>query len=126
MARIVLVEDEADIAMLVHTKFRNAGHDVTVASDGQAGLAAVLEARPDIVLLDVMMPMMDGYTVCEHIREHFGPVAPPVVVLLSARSQAVDRQRGVDAGCDDYITKPFRPAELLDRVSRLLADMERS
>lgn len=125
MARIVLVEDEADIAMLVRTKFRNAGHDVTVVRDGQAGLAAVLEARPDVVLLDVMMPIMDGYTVCEHIRQHFGPTAPPVVVLLSARSQVADRQRGVDAGCDDYITKPFRPAELLDRVSQLLVAVER-
>ena len=124
MARIVLVEDEADIAMLVRTKFRNAGHDVSVATDGRAGLAAVLEVQPDVVLLDVMMPIMDGYTVCERIREHFGPTAPPVVVLLSARSQAADRQRGFDAGCDAYITKPFRPADLLDRVGQLLGRTE--
>jgi len=119
MARIVIVEDEADIAMLVTTKFRNAGHDVHLARDGDAGLKLVLEVRPDVALLDVMMPKMDAYAVCKAIRDTLAQEAP-IVVLLSARSQAIDRQRGFDAGCDDYITKPFRPAELLSRVDELL------
>ena len=119
MARVIVVEDEADIAMLVMTKFRNAGHEVRHARDGEAGLALVAETRPDVVLLDVMMPKLDGYAVCRKIRQEIGSSAP-IVVLLSARSQVADRQRGFDAGCDDYVTKPFRPAELLSRVTELM------
>jgi DNA-binding response OmpR family regulator len=121
MARIVVVEDEADIAMLVTTKFRNAGHEVELARDGEAGLQLVIERQPAVALLDVMMPKMDGYAVCKAIRESLGQQAP-IIVLLSARSQAIDRQRGYDAGCDDYITKPFRPAELLARVDELMSE----
>jgi DNA-binding response OmpR family regulator len=120
MARVVVIEDEPHIAMLVATKFRNAGHEVEQASDGKSGLALVLANPPDLVLLDVMMPSMDGYEVCQAIRDHFGATPPPLVVLLSARSQVGDRQRGFDAGCDDYIIKPFRPADLLTRVTELL------
>lgn len=121
MARVVVIEDEPHIATLVTTKFRNAGHEVDVASDGESGLATVLGHEPDLVLLDVMMPKMDGYTVCQAIREHYGSARGPLVVLLSARSQHTDRQRGFDAGCDDYIVKPFRPADLLTRATELLA-----
>ena len=120
MSRIIVIEDEQDIATLVMTKFRNAGHDVEHASDGEAGLKLVLERAPDLVLLDVMMPGMDGYAVCQAIRGQFGSATLPIIVLLSARSQVADRQRGLDAGCDDYIVKPFKPAELLARVTELL------
>jgi DNA-binding response OmpR family regulator len=120
MARILLVEDEADIAMLVRTKFRNAGHAVSVATDGESGLCAILAERPDVVLLDVMLPKLDGFTVCARARTHFGPARPPVIVLLSARSQTSDRQRGIEAGCDAYITKPFAPADLLTQVQQLM------
>ena len=120
MARVVVIEDEPHIATLVMTKFRNAGHAVEAASDGTSGLALVVESVPDLVLLDVMMPKMDGYTVCQAIREHFAGLSRPLIVLLSARSQEADRQRGFDAGCDDYIVKPFRPADLLTRVTELL------
>lgn len=120
MARVVLIEDEPHIATLVTTKFRNAGHEVTVATDGKTGLDQVVASNPDVVLLDVMMPVMDGYAVCEQIRAQLQGRQSPLVVLLSARSQVVDRQRGFDAGCDDYIVKPFRPAELLARVTELI------
>ena len=120
MARLVVVEDEPHIATLVTTKFRNAGHEVSLAADGESGLALVVSSVPDLVLLDVTMPKMDGYAVCEAIRAHFNGAARPLVVLLSARSQVSDRQRGFDAGCDDYIVKPFRPADLLTRVTELL------
>jgi two-component system response regulator RpaA len=116
---VVVIEDETDIATLVMTKLRNAGHEVSVAHDGEQGLALIGDTQPDMVLLDVMMPRLDGYTVCRRIRQQRDP-GGPIVVLLSARSQAADRQRGFDAGCDDYVTKPFRPAELLDRVTELL------
>ena len=120
MAKFVIVEDEPHIATLVATKLRNAGHEVSMAPDGESGLALVISATPDLVLLDVTMPKMDGYEVCEAIREHYSGTTGPLVVLLSARTQISDRQRGFDAGCDDYIVKPFRPAELLDRVTELL------
>jgi DNA-binding response OmpR family regulator len=120
MARVVVIEDEPHITTLVTTKFRNAGHDVQTASDGESGLALVTEHEPDVVLLDVMLPVMDGYAVCEAIRNHFNGNGGPLVVMLSARSQAADRQRGFAAGCDEYIVKPFRPAELLARVTELL------
>jgi DNA-binding response OmpR family regulator len=68
-----------------------------------------------------MMPKKDGYEVCAAVRDQLGSQGP-VIVLLSARSQAIDRQRGFDAGCDDYVTKPFRPAELLIRVNELLTE----
>lgn len=120
MARVVVIEDEPHIATLVTTKFRNAGHDVEAAPDGESGLALVLRSAPDLVLLDITMPRMDGYAVCQAIRAHYEGSASPLVVLLSARSQLADRQRGFDAGCDDYIVKPFRPADLLTRVTELL------
>src|SRR5687768_7868713 len=120
MARVVVIEDEPHIATLVTTKFRNAGHEVAAASDGESGLALVVRSVPDLVVLDVMMPKMDGYTVCQAIRTHFDGTHGPLIVLLSARSQVSDRQRGFDAGCDDYIVKPFRPADLLTRVTELL------
>jgi DNA-binding response OmpR family regulator len=120
MARIIVVEDEPHISTLVTTKFRNAGHEVLSATDGRAGLALVVEQAPDIVLLDVMLPTMDGYAVCEAIRGHFGATGRPLIVMLSARSQVADRQRGFEAGCDEYIVKPFRPADLLSQVTELL------
>jgi DNA-binding response OmpR family regulator len=124
MASVVVIEDEPHIATLVAVKFRNAGHEVEIASDGEAGLALVLQREPELVLLDVMMPKMDGYEVCQAIQDHFDGSQRPTVVLLSARSQLADRQRGIEAGCDDYIVKPFRPAELLDRVTELLKERE--
>jgi two-component system, OmpR family, alkaline phosphatase synthesis response regulator PhoP len=120
MARVVVVEDEPHIVTLVATKLRNAGHEVATAADGESGLAMVVATSPDLVLLDVTMPVMDGYEVCHAIRAHFSDSMSPLVVLLSARSQTADRQRGFDAGCDAYIVKPFRPADLLSRVTELL------
>ena len=120
MASVVVIEDEPHIAILVATKLRNAGHAVYVATDGAAGLQYVQSHAPDLVVLDVMMPSMNGYDVCRAIRQHFSPTEQPVVILLSARSQVADRERGLEAGCDDYIVKPFQPADLLARVTALL------
>jgi DNA-binding response OmpR family regulator len=124
MVRVVVVEDEPHITTLVTTKFRNAGHEVLSASDGERGLALVIEQEPDLVLLDVMLPKLDGYAVCSSIHDHFDGRQRPLIVMLSARSQVADRQRAFDAGCDDYIVKPFRPAELLTQVTELLERRE--
>jgi DNA-binding response OmpR family regulator len=120
MARVVVVEDEPHITTLVATKLRNAGHDVHTSDDGENGLALVIEQAPDLVLLDVMLPKLDGYAVCEAIRSHYNADGGPLIVMLSARSQVADRQRGFDAGCDAYIVKPFRPADLLTQITELL------
>lgn len=126
MARLLVVEDEADIALVLRIKFGRAGYDVTLARDGAAGVAAATTDRPDVMLLDVMLPKLDGYQVCRAVKGHYaGDPAAPLIVMLSARSQATDRQRGIDAGCDDYVLKPFRPADLLARVDALLAERGR-
>lgn len=125
MATIAVIEDERAIALLVATKLRNAGHEVQVASDGEAGYEMVIDQKPDLVLLDVMLPKVDGYTVCRRLRSHYGTDEGPLVVLLSARSQTSDHLQGFEAGCDDYITKPFRPADLLERVNQLLDGRQR-
>jgi DNA-binding response OmpR family regulator len=117
----LIVEDEAHIVTLLTTKFRNAGYEIALARDGQAGLELATASAPDVILLDVMLPRLDGYEVCRAIKAHYGADGP-LIVMLSARSQAADRQRGLAAGCDEYITKPFRPAELLERVETLLRE----
>ena len=119
MPRLLIVEDEAHIATLLTTKFRNAGFEIALARDGHDGLEQATADEPDVILLDVMLPKLDGYEVCRAIKAHYGAGAPPII-MLSARSQAADRQRGLAAGCDEYITKPFRPADLLERVNALL------
>jgi DNA-binding response OmpR family regulator len=123
MPRLLIVEDEAHIVTLLSTKFRNAGYEIALARDGETGLEQATTSAPDVILLDVMMPKLDGYEVCRAIKAHYGPHCP-LIVMLSARSQAADRQRGMAAGCDDYVTKPFRPAELLERVEALLRARE--
>jgi DNA-binding response OmpR family regulator len=122
MPRLLVVEDEPDIALILRTKFSRAGFEVQIASDGTAGLEAATTTQPDIVLLDAMLPKLDGYAVCRAVKAHYAASGEraPLIAMLSARSQAADRQRGVEAGCDDYILKPFRPAELLARVQQLL------
>jgi DNA-binding response OmpR family regulator len=125
MPRLLIVEDEAHIVTLLTTKFSNAGYAIELARDGQQGLDLATANPPDIILLDVMLPKLDGYEVCRAIKAHYGASAP-LVVMLSARSQAADRQRGLAAGCDDYVTKPFRPADLLERINLLLRERRQS
>ena len=127
MPRLLIVEDEPDIALILLTKFSRAGFEVSVARDGQAGLEEATAQRPDVLLLDAMLPNLDGYAVCRAIKAHNAAAGEraPLVAMLSARSQAADRQRGIEAGCDDYILKPFRPADLLERVQHLLLLRER-
>ena len=89
------------------------GYEVTVARDGEAGLAAALEERPDLILLDVMLPRLGGLDVCRRLRAQ-GSVAP--VIMLTARGQEIDKVLGLELGADDYVTKPFGVSELLARI----------
>lgn len=113
MARILVVEDDPVIRQTVDYALRRAGFATTLASDGLAALEIALVQHPDLVLLDLMLPGMDGYTVAERLREHDREVA---IIMVTALGADADKVRGLDAGADDYITKPFSIAELLARV----------
>lgn len=113
---ILIVEDEERIAQFLRRALRMEGYEVTVAGDGPAGLAAARANRPDLVILDWMLPGMDGLEVCRQLRQQG---AEPVL-MLTARDTIPDRVHGLDAGADDYLVKPFEMEELLARVRALL------
>ncbi len=119
MKTILVVEDDADILSLVTAKLTQSGHHVVAERDGEAGLAAARSISPDLVILDWMLPRRTGLEVCVELRadEALGDVP---VIMLTARAQEADVERGFAAGADDYVTKPFSPRELAARVSALL------
>jgi DNA-binding response OmpR family regulator len=122
MARNVLVvEDDRDIARLVELHLRDEGYSVTVVSDGKLGLRQSLSKTYDLVILDLILPGMDGLEVCRHIRNR--PEYTPVL-MLTAKSTDVDRILGLEMGADDYLTKPFNIRELLARVKALFRRVE--
>jgi DNA-binding response OmpR family regulator len=115
-ANILVVDDEPHVVRLVKANLESSGYRVLTAADGEEAVRAVEHEAPDLVLLDVMMPRMDGYTACSRIREF--SVVP--VIMLTARSAQVDLVRGFEVGADDYLTKPFDVTELLLRVQAVL------
>ena len=115
--RILLVEDEAPIAEVVSLGLRQAGYVVDVAADGRDGLAQAEANRYGLILLDVMLPHLDGWAVCERLREAGDPTP---ILMLTARDTVSDRVKGLEAGADDYLPKPFDFRELLARVHALL------
>lgn len=119
-ATVLVVDDDQDIRELVSWKLEASGFQVLGEADGEAGLAAALEVRPDLVLLDWMMPRLTGLEVCRSLREDAATAHVPVI-LLTAKAQEADIQRGFAAGADDYIVKPFSPRELVSRVDAVLA-----
>jgi DNA-binding response OmpR family regulator len=113
VAKVLLVEDEVKLARFVELELSYEGYEVTVAHDGLSGLMAARDGLPDLVILDWMMPGMSGVEVCRRLRAT-GCRAP--VILMTAKDDVVDRVAGLDAGADDYVTKPFSIEELLARV----------
>ena len=118
--KIVLAEDEPQIARLIEFKLKKEGYQVTWKENGKEALEAIKAEEPDLVILDVMMPVMDGYEVLRRLKEDENLKSIPVI-MLTARAQEKDVVKGIDMGAEDYITKPFHPAELLARVKRILA-----
>ena len=118
-SRILVVEDESDLAELVAFNLRQAGHTVSTAADGHTALAEVQRHRPDLVVLDVMLPDITGVEVCRRLRRQETTQAIPVV-MLTARGEEVDRVVGFEVGADDYVTKPFSPRELVLRIEAIL------
>jgi DNA-binding response OmpR family regulator len=119
MTLILVVDDDPDISRLVEFKLSHAGMDVVTKTDGESGLAAAEQLLPELVLLDWIMPKLTGIEVCQRLRANSRTAGIPVV-LLTAKAQQADVQRGSAAGADDYIIKPFSPRELLTRVEALL------
>ena len=115
--RLLLVEDEPALARGLSDTLRGQGFDVEIASDGQRGLEMALSQRPDLILLDIMLPKMNGFEVCRALRSR-GLDVP--VVMLTAKGQEEDIILGLNLGADDYITKPFRTGELIARAKALL------
>ncbi len=124
MARILVIEDGIDIAQLIEHYLSGAGHAVTVSHNGSEGLRLARSAPPDAIVLDLMLPGMDGLHVCQALRGDAATAAVPII-MLTARGEEADRIRGLELGADDYITKPFSPKELVARVSALLRRIQR-
>jgi two-component system alkaline phosphatase synthesis response regulator PhoP len=116
---ILVVEDERDIGDLVRFNLEQEGFAVSVAADGEAGLAAVRQERPSLVILDLMLPGLSGLEVCRKLRAEEATANLPIVVL-TAKAAETDRIVGLEMGADDYITKPFSPRELVARVRAVL------
>ena len=117
MPRILIIEDELPMRTALADTLIDEGHRVLTAEDGEKGLETALREKPALILLDIMMPKIDGFAVCESLRRH-GCEAP--VLMLTAKGEVDDRVRGFDAGADDYLVKPFSTRELLARVRALL------
>ena len=125
MSRILVVEDDTDIADLIRHYLEKAGHVVDRLTSGGAVLARLKAQRPDLVILDVMLPELDGLMVCQAMRGNPDTAAIPVI-MLTARGEEADRIAGLELGADDYITKPFSPKELAARVAALLRRLKRA
>src|ERR671933_102503 len=116
---ILVVDDDPDVARFVEVNLRSAGYDVTVASNGEEALKRAAEMRPDLVLLDVMMPKLDGFEVAQRLRRD-PRTSSSSIIMLTAKALSSDKVLGLSSGADDYIIKPFDPVELLARVKGTL------
>ena len=116
MPSILVVDDEPQIVDLLRSYLRREGFDVDEAGDGEAALAACARRRPDLVVLDLMLPKVDGREVCRRIRE----TSQTPIIMLTARDEETDKLLGLELGADDYITKPFSPREVVARVRAVL------
>jgi DNA-binding response OmpR family regulator len=118
--KVLVIDDDPVILELLRVNFEIEGFEVVVAADGVEGLAKASGAKPDVILSDIMMPRMDGLEVVARLKAGAATRHIPII-LLSAKAQNAEVQQGLDAGADDYVTKPFEPLELVDRVNALLS-----
>jgi len=121
--KILIVEDDEAMAVALHDGFTYEGYQVTVAHDGVEGLRSAVDAAPDLVILDVMLPRMNGLDVCERLRRDGNDVP---IIMLTARGQEIDKVLGLKLGADDYVTKPFSFLELAARAEALLRRSSKS
>jgi DNA-binding response OmpR family regulator len=121
--RILVIEDDKDIARLVELHLKDAGYEVDLANDGYAGLKLALSNKFDLIILDLLLPGMDGIEICRRVRS---APAYTLILMLTSRSSELDRVLGLEIGADDYLTKPFSIRELLARVKALFRRGRRS
>jgi DNA-binding response OmpR family regulator len=119
-ARILIADDEANIVLSLEFLMRHAGYEVRSAADGDAALREIDAFKPDVILLDVMLPLRDGFEVCQRIREN-PDLARMKIVMLTAKGREVEVAKGLALGADLYITKPFATRDLMASVERLLS-----
>jgi len=122
MKKILIIEDEDSIRMALEDDFRLENYAVEVASDGIEGLAKATDPDTDLIILDIMLPGMNGYDICKELR---GQGIKTPIIVLTAKGQEIDRILGLELGADDYVTKPFSPRELQARVKAVLRRMEK-
>jgi DNA-binding response OmpR family regulator len=117
--RILIVDDEPNIVVPLEFLMKREGYEVAIAADGQAALAALAQGVPDLVILDVMLPRMNGFEVCRHIRAdaRFGDLK---ILMLTAKGRDSEMQKGLELGADAYVTKPFSTRDLVARIRALL------
>ena len=119
-AKILIVDDEPNIVLSLEFLMRHAGYEVFTAFDGDEALAVIEAERPDLILLDVIMPKRDGYAVCQTVRANPDWKAMRVI-MVTARGRDIEFEKGISLGADAYITKPFSAQDLLDKVQSLLS-----
>lgn len=117
--KILVVDDEIYIVHILDFSLGMEGYEVVTALDGEQALEKLKAERPDLIVLDIMMPKLDGYEVCKNVKGNPDTAHIPVI-LLSAKGRNVDQKMGFDVGADDYITKPFSPRKLVERINQLL------
>ena len=122
MPRILIIEDETPMRTALADVIEGEGYRALTAADGESGLQRAIDEKPDLILLDIMMPKLDGYEVCAELRRLANPVP---ILMLTAKGQIEDRVTGLDAGADDYLVKPFSTEELLARVRALLRRIQK-
>lgn len=118
--KVLVVDDEKNIVTIIAFNLKKEGYEVVTASDGEEGIRKTFEEKPDLILLDIMMPKVDGYEACRKIREHYDTP----IIMLTARAEEVDKVLGLELGADDYVTKPFGIRELIARVKANLRRKE--
>lgn len=119
--RILIADDEPNIVLALEFLMKKEGYEVQTVDDGESVLLAIKECRPDLILLDIMMPNLDGYEVCQRIRSD-PSMKDIVIIMLTAKGREVEREKGLALGADFYITKPFSTREVVQKVREILAD----
>jgi two-component system, OmpR family, alkaline phosphatase synthesis response regulator PhoP len=121
MNKILIIEDEKDLVLTLRFRLEHNGYEVLTAYDGDEGLKKAQNSRPDLIILDLMLPKMDGYRICGILKSDERYKKIPVLIL-SARAQEADKKMGEEIGADAYVTKPFEPEELLDKIKELMKE----
>jgi two-component system alkaline phosphatase synthesis response regulator PhoP len=119
--KILVVDDEAYLLQILDFSLGAEGYDVVTAEDGEQAIQKAKTEQPDLIVLDIMMPKIDGYEACRKLKQDPGMKDVPVI-LLTAKGRDIDRKLGLEVGADDYITKPFSPSKLLEKIGSFLGD----